>query len=78
MNITFTLSKENFPEIANFDINELNTISKQLFIEWYNKTYTINHQQVDIDNKLELINSRLSNQITSSLSNFIGKEIHYF
>jgi len=72
MNISFTLSKENFPEIENFDINELNTISKQLFIEWYNKTYSTNNQQINIDDKLELINSRLSNQITSSLSNFMG------
>ena len=72
MNITFTLSKENFPEIEGYDINELNTISKQLFIEWYNKTYSTNNQQINIDDKLELINSRLSNQITSSLSNFMG------
>ena len=72
MNISFTLLKENFPEIENFDTNELNTISKQLFIEWYNKTYSTNNQQINIDDKLELINSRLSNQITSSLSNFMG------
>ena len=72
MNISFTLSKENFPEIEGYDTNELNTISKQLFIEWYNKTYSTNNQQINIDDKLELINSRLSNQITSSLSNFMG------
>lgn len=72
MNISFTLSKENFPEIEGYDTNELNTIGKQLFIEWYNKTYSTNNQQINIDDKLELINSRLSNQITSSLSNFMG------
>jgi len=72
MNISFTLSKNNFPELNILSDDELNIIGKQLFIEWYKKTYESNYNQIDIDNKLELINSKLSNQINLSLSNFMG------
>jgi len=72
MNISFTLLEKDFPELNMFTQDELNIISKQVLIEWYKKTYTSNSLQINIDEKLEVMNSKISNQITSSLYNFIG------
>ena len=69
MNISFTLST--VPEELNiYSQDELNVIAKQLFTEWYQKTYCSNSGQIEIDSKLDIINSRLSNQISYSVGTF--------
>jgi len=75
MNIQFTIPQEYLENLSEFDPQELNLIAKTQFIQWYNSTFTRSNsnqpfQQIDIDSKLEVINSRISNQVTSSITTF--------
>jgi hypothetical protein len=73
MNIQFTIPQEYLDNLTEFDPQELNLIAKAQFIQWYNSTYSRSNstsQQIDIDSKLEVINSRISNQVTSSITTF--------
>ena len=75
MNIEFTIPQEYLSNLSEFEPQELNLIARTQFIQWYNSTYSrpssanqINSS--DIDSKLEVINSRISNQVTSSITTF--------
>lgn len=69
MEIKFDLDINSFKELANFEPNEINTIAKRLFVEWYGKTYNQTQTNtIDID----VINSRLSSQLTTTMSTFMG------
>jgi hypothetical protein len=74
MNIQFTIPEEYLTKLSQFDPQELNLIAKTQFIQWYNSTCcpgsNSNSQVLDIDSKLEVINSRISNQVTSSITTF--------
>ena len=69
MEIKFTLDTDTFTELSSFESNEINAIAKKLFVEWYEKTYS-KSQTNTID--LDVINSRLSNQLTTTMSTFMG------
>lgn len=69
MEIKFDLNPNVFQELATFESNEINAIAKKLFVEWYEKTYS-KSQTNTID--LDVINSRLSNQLTTTMSTFMG------
>jgi len=74
MNIQFTIPEEYLLNLSEFDPQELNLIAKSQFIQWYNSTCcsgsNSSSQVIDIDSKLEVINSRISNQVTSSITTF--------
>ncbi len=75
MNIQFTIPQEYLTNLSEFEPQELNLIARAQFIQWYNLTYSKSNsnqpvQQIDIDSKLEVINSRISNQVTSSITTF--------
>ena len=42
MEIKFTLDRDTFTELSNFESNEINAIAKKLFVEWYEKFYRKN------------------------------------
>ena len=66
MLVSFTIN--DLPELNNYNNDEINTIAKNLFIDWYKKQFTSNS---NIDDKLDVLNARLSNQITTSISSFM-------
>lgn len=75
MNIQFTIPQEYLSNLSEFEPQELNLIARTQFIQWYNSTYSrpslaSQPNPLDIDSKLEVINSRISNQVTSSISTF--------
>ncbi len=75
MNIQFTIPQEYLSNLSEFEPQELNLIARTQFIQWYNSTYSrpspaSQPNPLDIDSKLEVINSRISNQVTSSITTF--------
>jgi hypothetical protein len=69
--ITFNLDDLIYSNLKEFEQSELDLIGKKLFVEWYKKTYGTNDSQTsNID--LEVMSSRLSNQLTTTMSTLMG------
>jgi len=72
--ITFELDDQTHPDLNNFSNAELNLMGKKLFIEWYKKTYVSDLNTIPVSQSLDLevMSSRLSNQLTTTMSTFMG------
>jgi len=75
--ITFELDDQIHTDLNSFTHEELNLMGKKLFVEWYKKTYrscsdinSVQNQGQSLD--LEVINSRLSNQLTTTMSTLMA------
>lgn len=71
--IKFDIDIGTCPELVTFDPQELNLLSKKLLVEWYGKTYSqANSSAPNPSLDIDVINSRLSSQLTTTMSTLMG------
>lgn len=65
--ISFYINKDIINDLSNYNIEEINAIAKNLFLEWHKKTFYTNLS--GLDNTLELHQQKIRSDIDDKISN---------